>query len=209
MRCKRDGCGEDAAPGQVYCSRNCAPLAHLTMVDPGKRYPSDEEIRGSIIAGGGRLNQPSRVVPTNIVGPRTDTTGIKLLASKNEKPLIENATNEERKIMPPTESNGTPGTPETNRNTVSRSEDENSNGTPLEDSSLSPSNLEKARSASMSLLDDAATHCLKYMKSIGRDCEAQGQLRDFRTINAVANLASQIADLAKVKLLAIKEAKRS
>lgn len=65
-----------------------------------------------------------------------------------------------------------------------------------------PIDLNVARSRSMSLLDSTMTELHDCMKSVAKD---QDKLRDFRTVNAVANLGKQIAMLARVKLDAIKE----
>lgn len=100
------------------------------------------------------------------------------------------------------------GTQETEMSTADRKLSDVSDETPPTDSSRSLISLDEGSLRSMSSIDDCVDHLLGYMKSIGNDCDRTAVLRDFRQINAVANLGKQIAQLAKVKLDAIKEARK-
>jgi hypothetical protein len=77
----------------------------------------------------------------------------------------------------------------------------------LEDYLQLQSRLNEARSVTLSLIDESANVLLDCMKSANKRAQAQ-DLLDFRQVNSVANLGKQIAQMAKVKLDAIKEARK-
>lgn len=106
------------------------------------------------------------------------------------------------------EKSGENGMTETEKSTALTKKEDGAGEIPPTDSPVLPINFDEARSRSMNLIDDTARHLLDYMKSIGKDCEKSHILRDYRTINAVANLGRQVTQLAKVKLDAIKEARK-
>jgi hypothetical protein len=128
--------------------------------------------------------------------------------SRSEGYSTKRTQSESESIVKNTGPNGTYGMSETEKSRTERRQNEENGETQPTDSFNQLINFDAARSVSMNLLDETATHCLEYMKSIGRDCDREPQLRDFRKINAVANLATQVANLAKVKLDAIKEARK-
>lgn len=102
---------------------------------------------------------------------------------------------------------GENGITETSNSTELKSECEDGSEIQVADSSQPQINLDEERSRSMSLIDESANHLLGYMKSLGT-VKDRPVMADFRQINAVANLGKQIASLAKVKLDAIKEARK-
>jgi hypothetical protein len=126
--------------------------------------------------------------------------------TEEQKPIEKTQTSEQTESG--LEKHGRTGMTETAKSIVSTNVNDETGETQPDTSQVSPINLEEARSRSMNLIDDTAKHLLGYMKSIGKDCEVHQALRDYRNINAVANLAKQVASLAKVKLDAIKEARK-
>lgn len=91
--------------------------------------------------------------------------------------------------------------------TTEKNDSEGREETHHEDYSRLLRHLNEARSATMSLIDESAHVLLDSMKSAAKRNVDQ-EIRDYRDINAIANVGKQIAQLAKVKLDAIKEARK-
>jgi hypothetical protein len=193
MRCEVDQCRNDARPDRIFC------VVH------GRGSNTESEQKTDSSSSQTASGEASRAISSveqdegSHFDSNIETTG---------KNSIRNDGKMQKKISNEPTRGDEIGIEETRSSNSSKSTDDAGTEILLVDSIEQRKSLDKARFQSMNLLDDTASHLIDYLKSVGKDCERQEQLRDFRQINAIANIGKTIAQVAKVKLEAIKEARR-
>lgn len=217
MTCARYGCANPVNKmNGKYCSAQCAPYGHLSGRGSGVTRSASRTARSSSQARGAELarslNEERATAIAQALAEQKAKNAALLGRSEvpNTKPLAmpSKLNVEEEKEEMLIGNDGTNGIERTEPTIVEKSELESGTEIQPEASLQLPINLDEERSRSMSLIDESAKHLLAYMKSLGSDVRDRPVLVDFRQINAVANLGKQIAQLAKVKLDAIKEARK-
>lgn len=232
MACGRQGCEKEPTDGRYYCSKSCAQLDDLP---PGaaKPTPSTSPKERSTTKGVGERshrslfgekrerrehaerpeipnaepsNEPTRIETERSVLRLPDGVeidGRKLVG----RPTISEKPNGADETESGTERLGTPGMQGTGLSRTERRSSDESEETQLTDSSTSRTRLEEARFHTMSMIDESALLLLDCMRSASK--KNNGEMRDFRDLNAVANVGKQIGYLARTKLDAIKEARKN
>lgn len=235
VTCGSHGCERDAQEGRYFCSNHSARRVAGSNA-PSFPTPSSPEPDESCGKEDGDPSPKSwigelKIEPQDESEPQSNelssesSSGFTINGTRTEsmpeQPLEEGSgplSEEERtpgragstrsEIWNEPGGSGMNGTQGTELTTAEKKQPDESEETQLMESSESLSTLDQERSRSMSAIDTCVNHLLGYMKSIGNDCEKTAVLRDFRQINAVANLGKQVAQLAKTKLDAIKEARK-
>lgn len=106
------------------------------------------------------------------------------------------------------ERSGRIGMTDTEKNTASQRSPDATEGTSVGSSVAQVKNFDQERSTTMSLIDESASLLRDCMKQQVRSARAESPL-DYRQVNGIANLGKQIAALAKVKVDAIREARKN
>lgn len=234
MKCKRPGCPNDAVLNQVYCSRDCAPFAHL---DGGKRSVSAPMARSSTQAPG-VLSLPAsgkgHDMPLDTASsPRTPgSASSKPRGSENRQSETPSARESEGVVagipILKERQDLTRVEPSEPRQAEKSRTDRKGSGTTVTLNPIEPKNetaaaseilpaasssqfinSEEARSLSLNLIDDTAQHLHGLMKSVGTKNEDGLNLRiDPQKINAACNCAKNIHNLLRLKLDVLKEARK-
>ena len=211
----------------VYCSRDCAPFGNYGLShDTSSENQTGKSILRVVGAGSQKSNagknkddyatryrkdvqnalNRKEITTTqtkstaengnahSITGTRTDSTSAEL---KEQKPKEQNEM----------KSNAI-GTIETERTDSSKSLPAVSSVTHQNKLDEQLQNLSQARLLTMNTIDESATLLLDCMKSAAKRGSSQEAPRDYRDLNAIANLGKQVAQLAKVKLDILKEARK-
>jgi len=234
MKCKRENCEKEAARGQIYCSKDCAPYGRLGLSEDSsstpkratfytralgeQSQPSNEKTLSTVI-GTKKQSSPQSSVSTR--GTDKDSTTVETKPTFLSEPendarpgpqsnvllTHEKTGQKNNSTMNEQEKPGMRGTRGTEMTTTEKKDSGAGNVTLHEDSSQLQKHLSEARSHTMSLIDESANVLLDCMKSAAKR-SVEEPIRDFRQVNAIANVGKQIAQLAKVKLDAIKDARR-
>lgn len=229
MKCKREHCQKSAADGQVYCSRECAPLGlfglgkekHIRSVAtvafttakhgaPLLKSSAQKRSETSVSASVTPLTQSSAGAPNKRISVEGEIAQLMRKDSEfdgkvSHQKKEENKTEGETKMQ--SAQRIEPGTEETKSESGSRSMTIVTSEIPPGSSTKQLLNSNEEQLASVSLVDDVLNRLHKQVKRLVPDQfehEMIGTQQEHLRVKSVVETTKQIASLVRLKLEAAK-----
>jgi hypothetical protein len=233
-KCGRKGCEKEVPDGRWYHSKACAQVDVDSDEESGsisadqtgtssaeedgeaspKSLPEESQSQPSIGSEASRTTPEEESERNNTTMP-TESSDLSSRSSSDpygaqndEKKIQKSALSDDEETESERGSAGMSGGRQIEKSRTRRNTSADTIVIPADGSNELQQSLHEARLVTMNTIDESATLLLDCMRSAAKRGSNQEAPRDFRDLNAIANLGKQIAQLAKVKLDAIKEARK-